>query len=470
MEKNSLFKLWELISSRDTIIIAIDGNSYPNLDEEIKALSCLNQYDQFKVLYVTSKKESEKELDPITWCPNYRGENEIILKRKNSSDIWGSGFDDPMIMKILSIDLIACISIGNIAVTKEDTKPHIRSIQKSFIGNKTYIGNLSECLSAIRAWINKQSKLTVKNHNYSFMFSNWSNVLTFSDKLTPHFYSVQYAVLSLNQVKLDFYDGNILEYFYSISTRMIHVIITRDILEVLKLNNYDSTKRHLSNYSLNMTYYFGYLLILVTGILDSIGCIVNWAIESKINKYHEINLRKFKKDSYRKLLKTLNAYSKELADYIDSPKNQHFFELIYCLRNFVAHGVMPKRMKLLGNYQGLHGDLILLESTIEDKIMNYANEIDVNIKEIGVDMYKPSKNMIDNKVLLDPVLFTRYIVKEVLNFTDNVSRLLVIQKKISEKSEMDKYNDIKMNVSSRKINKSMQSVEYILNFMEYQFP
>lgn len=470
MESNSLFKLWEHISRKETIVIAIDGNSYSFEDEEIKTLFCLNDFDQFEILYISSKNDPEQELESIVWCPYFRANNEIEIRKENPKKYCISGYDDPAIKNILSLELIAAISFGDLAVTKDNLDSHLKLIQKSFSPSKTYIGNLQKCFSALRAWINKQQKLSIKKSCYSYLFSNWTNIILHFNLVTPNKKNIYQAIESLNNLKLMYNDMDIREYFQSISTRIIHILNTRDILEVLKINTYDSTKRDLNSFSLNMTYYFGYLLILITGILDALGLIINWAIDRNIKKNYEVTLKKSKEETYKKFIKILNAHNKALADYIDSEKNQDFFELVYSIRNFIAHSIMPKSMRLLGNYQGLHGDLIYLDGSIEKLVVKYSNEAWKNISDIGIEMYKPSINPKDNKVILDSVLFTRFAVKEIIDFVDNIFLMLPLQNKITEEEERLKYNNFKTRSSSKSISKSIEPLELILSSIETQLP
>jgi len=447
MGKLRLYELWENISRKEKIKIAIDGSSYKYDEDSIQTLSYLNIYEQFDIIYISSEQvEGEKSILKI-FCPEYKRGNEITIKATTPRELRGSGFKDGSIKNILSVELIACIALADVVATRTDifSKVDKNFIQNNFYASKTFVGNLSECLSAIRAWINKHAELTIKKDKFAFHFSKLLIVTLSEHILLPHFDDAWRAAVAIKEDKYPLGEGTLNDYLYAISLRVRHMLTTRDILEVSKLNTYETFNRKSENYSYMLTYYLGYFLILATAILDSLCWVTNWRLGRIIGKGYEISLRKTNKH-YGKFIASLSGFNIGLSNYVALDSTQSYLELIYYLRNFIAHNIMPGNINILGNYQGLHGELIVLQGKVENKVMEFSKYNGLSREElmkIGIECMRPTVNRRDDKTVMEPILFARYSILRVMNIIEIFFSDLSMEKKmLSEKEEIEKYDSL----------------------------
>lgn len=474
MEKLTLYNLWKQISQKNKIVIAIDGNSYSYNDEEIKTLFYINNFEQFEILYISTKNEENQKSNNLIFHPNYKTNNEISIERINPHNIRDTGFQDEKIKSLLSIELISAIGFGDLAITRKDVFSILneKEIQRIFYDGKVFIGNVSKCFSALRPWINEQTKLNYDN-NSSVLISNWNSIYTaaYRDYISPNLTNVKRIVYALNDSKTKLSTGdNIKDYLDAILTRMIHILKTRDTLESFKMNSFKSTFGG-NNYSSNIHYFFGYLLILATGIIDSIGRVLFWGIDRQIKNHMEVTIRKEKSGNrYKNFLKDLSSKNSILADYLKSDDIQYFFELIYSIRNYVAHGIIPKRINLQGNFGGLHGDLIRIQVDSELIKKYLTSENITESRDIGIEILRQTLDETEN--LLDPVLFARHVVKKIIELSENIFGMLSLEHKIIEKEEKDKYHLYKNGSQIKKKNDSIEIEMWdrFLSTIETQFP
>lgn len=445
MKKRNIFTFWNDIVNEETIKIAIDGSSYSHDDQSLNVFSFLNIYDQFKIFYISSKEVRDKNFSFKIFIPEFRRRNEINLNLQNSNEFWGSGFKDEKIKDILSIELIGAIATADIVITKEDIhdKYDRNFIAKNFYGKKPYIGKLSECLSAIRPWINNMSKFTAGNE-FSICFSNWISINFALKILIPYFQNAWGAAVVTKEDEFPLGEGCVQDFLSSISIRSQHLLTTRDLLEVLKLNTFKTFGQKTENISYMTNYYFGYFLLLLTAIIDSLEWITNWRIYEQTKRPLEIAFRKKKKKYYKSFVKDLSRFDKSLSDYIESDSTQSLLELIYYLRNFFAHNILPGQIYYSGNPHGLSGNLLSPKGDIADKIMEFlkCNKLtNEQILEMGIEIKRITLNPSDEEKLIEPILFSRYILMRVMEFIDTIFKHLCIEKKmISSQDEKNKYN------------------------------
>jgi len=474
MEKLTLYNLWKKISQKNKIVIAIDGNSYPYNDEEIKTLFYINNFEQFEILYISSKNDKNQKSNNLLFQPKYKIHNEISIERINPHNVRVTGFQDEKIKSLFSIELISAIGFGDFAITRENVFSILneKELRRIFYDGKVFIGNLSKCFSALRPWINEQTELNY-NKNNSILISNWNSIYTaaYRDFISPNLTNVKRIVYALNDSKTKFSTGdNIKDYLDAISTRMIHILKTRDTLESFKMNSFKSTFGG-NNYSSNMHYFFGYLLILATGIIDSIGRVLFWSIDKQIKNYMEVTIKKDKSGKrYKNFLEDLSSKNSILADYLDSDDTQYFFELIYSIRNYVAHGILPNRISLQGYFGGLHGDLICIQVDSELIIKYLTSRNVIESQDIGIEILRQTLD--ETKNLLDPVLFARHVVKKIIELSENIFGMLSLEHKIIDKEEMDKYHLYKNGSQIKKKNDPLEieMLDWFLSTIETQFP
>jgi len=411
MEKIRLYSLWENIVKKETIKIAIDGSSYSHDDESLNILSTLNVYNQFEVLYVSSKGIKDKNLNFKFCIPEYKRDDEIILKFHDSNELWGSGFRDKKIKDLLSVDTIAAVAFADVVVTEFDIYSQFKKyfIEENFYGKSPYIGKLPNCLSAIRAWINNLSKLTA-HKNYTYHFSKWISVTFASHILLPYFQTAWRAALVTEEDNFPLGEGSVQDFLSSILLRSKHLLTTRDLLEVLKFNTFESFNPKSDKYSYMVIYYFGYFLLLVTAIIDSVG----W------------------------------------------------------IGNFFAHNILPGSVTYSG-FEGLSGDLISLKGKVENKILEFSkcnNLTDKQLLEIGIEIKRLTAKPSDDEKLIEPILFSRYLLMRLIEIVDTIFKHLNIERKMitsqKEKDEFDRLGRIPLKtVSNDFLDKTNQALSII---------
>jgi len=468
MEKIRLYSLWENIVKKETIKIAIDGSSYSHDDESLNILSTLNVYNQFEVLYVSSKGIKDKNLNFKFCIPEYKRDDEIILKFHDSNELWGSGFRDKKIKDLLSVDTIAAVAFADVVVTEFDIYSQFKKyfIEENFYGKSPYIGKLSNCLSAIRAWINNLSKLTA-HKNYTYHFSKWISVTFANHILLPYFQTAWRAALVTEEDNFPLGEGSVQDFLSSILLRSKHLLTTRDLLEVLKFNTFESFNPKSDKYSYMVIYYFGYFLLLVTAIIDSVGWIVNWRINRRIKSGLEISFRKTHR-YFSSFNKDLLKFDNALSNYIVTDSTQSLLELIYYLRNFFAHNILPGSVTYSG-FEGLSGDLISLKGKVENKILEFSkcnNLTDKQLLEIGIEIKRLTAKPSDDEKLIEPILFSRYLLMRLIEIVDTIFKHLNIERKMitsqKEKDEFDRLGRIPLKtVSNDFLDKTNQALSII---------
>lgn len=469
MEQPQIFSLWKNIVKKEKVKIAIDGSSYDLNDECLETLSSLNIYEQFDVLYISKEEIKEKKLNFRFFTPEYKRKNEIVLKRIDSEDLWGSGFKDEEIKNILSIELIGSILYGDIVVTKTEVYPILKNhyLEDVFNGKRPFIGRLSEGLSAIRPWINNHKKLTTDSGS-SYWFSQWISVNFAKQRLQPHFKPAWRAAVVTVEDNFLLGEGTVQSFLSSISLRCMHLITTRDLLEVLRLNSFDALfNPKADNYFYKVIYYVGYFFLLITAIIDSSEWITSWRILNQ-----EKDKTRFSFRNKKSFLKDLVRFNNDLSNYVFSDSIQSTLKLIYGIRNFIAHGEMPKNISYSG-FGGLSGNLICLNRKIENKINEFASKNNFDSRhllEIGIEIKRPTRDRKDDEIVIEPILFLRYTLKKVMEFVDTVFKYLSIEKKmITTQREKDKYNQLGK-TSTKKNDEFYEKTKEVLIAIEASVP
>lgn len=470
MNQAPIYRLWEKIVKKESIKIAIDGSTYKYEDKSLNALCALSYYMQFEIFYV-SNQDIDKKNNIKIFIPEYIRENDIILKRPGSKEARLSGFKNSEIKNILPIELIGAIACGDLVVTKTDlySKYDKFFLMSNFGGKNPYIGDLSRCLSAIRAWINNQFKLST-SLDFSYHFSKWLSVTLATKILLPYLDDAWRAAVVTKEVKYPLGDGTIQDFLSGILLRAKHLLTTRDLLEVLKLNSFNHLfNPKADNFSYMALYYFGYIFLLITAMIDSSCWITNWRINRKIKNNYELTFRKNKRQ-FKPLITELAKFNSDLSDYIESDSVQSFLNLIYYLRNFIAHNILPNGIRYAG-FEGLSGDLFSLKGNIEEIIKEYSkcNDItDTQLLEVGIEIKRLTVNRKDDRKLFDPVLFSRYILMNAMKFIDTIFKFLSIEKKIlttqDEQIEFERIGKISLETNKKdefieKTNRALVEIE-----------
>jgi len=442
MNQAPIYCLWEKIVKKESLKISIDGSTYKYEDESIKALIALSYYKQFEIFYV-SNQDIDKKNNIKIFIPEYIRETEIFLKRPGTKEMWGSGFKNSKIKNIFSIELVGAITFGDLVITKTDlySKYDKFILTSNFDGRNSYIGDLSRCLSAMRAWINNQFKLSTSTE-FSYHFSKWNSITFATKKLLPYLDDAWRAAVVTKEAKYPLGEGNIRDFLWGIFLRAQHLLTTRDLLEVLKLNSFNRLfNPKADNFSYMVIYYFGYIFLLITAMIDSSCRITNWRINRKIKRNYELTFRK-NNTQFKPFITELAKFNGELSDYIESDSVQSLLNLIYYLRNYFAHNILPSGIRYVG-FEGLTGDLISLKGNIEEKIKEYSkyNDItDTRLLDIGIEIKCPTANRKDDKQLFEPVLFSRYILMKTMEFIDTIFKYLSIEQKIlTTQDEQDEF-------------------------------
>ncbi|MFX0135865.1 MAG: hypothetical protein ACFFDN_19635 [Candidatus Hodarchaeota archaeon] len=469
MQKIRLYSLWENIIKKETVKIAIDGSSYSHNDESLNVLSTLGVYNQFEVLYVSSKGIKDKNLNFKFCFPEHKRDNEIILKSHDSNELWRLGYKHKEIKDMLSVDTIAAIAVADIVVTEIDIYSKVEKyfIEKSLYGKSPYICKLTNCLSAIRAWINNLSKLTAYKNN-TFWFSRETSVNFAIHMLLPYLQTAWRAAVVTKADNFPLGEGTVRDFISSTLLRSKHLLTTRDLLEVLKINTFERFNPKAEDYSYMVIYYFGYFLLLITAMIDSISWIANWRINRHIKSGLEVSFRKTRRH-FSSFIKYLSRFDNTLSNYIASDSIQSLLELVYYLRNFFAHNILPSSVMYSGS-EGFSGDLISLKGDVERKIQEFSkcnNLTDKQLLEMGIDIKKLTTRPSDGEKLIEPILFSRYILMRLIEIVDTIFKHLCIENKMitsqEEKKEFDRLGRIPLKTASDdfsdKTNKALSIIE-----------
>lgn len=446
MQEIHLHSLWEKIVKKEKIKIAIDGSSYAHDDEDLNVLSTLNIYEQFEVLYISCKKIKDKNFYFKFFTPEYKEENEILIECVDSKELRISGFRNKEVKDVFSIELIAAITFADVVVTRIEIYPILKkhSLEYVFNGKKTFIGSLSRCLSAIRAWVNNQNKLSTSTGS-THHFSKWRSIIDAQKKLLPNFQTAWRATVSTQENKFLLGEGTIQDYLSSISLRAMHLITTRDLLEVLKLNSFDRLfNPKADNFSYKVIYHFGYYLLLITAVVDSLEWITSWRIYNKVKYKSKVSFRNTK-ECHKSFVKDLVKFNENLSIYVNSDSIQSTLKLVYSIRNFFAHSILPGFASYSG-CEGLSGDLIALKGNLETEIKKFIECNNLNkrqLLEVGIEIKRPILDPRHNDIVIEPILFSRYVLMRVMEFIDTVFKYLYIEKKlITIQNEQDKFDSL----------------------------
>jgi len=469
MEEIHLYSLWENIVKKETIKIVIDGSSYNHNDESLNVLSTLSIYNQFEILYVSSKEIKDRNFNFKFCIPEYKRDDEIILKSCDSNELWRLGLRDKKIKNTLSINTIAAIAIADVLITEIDIYSQFEKyfIEKSLYGKSPYTCKLTDCLSAVRAWINNLSKLTA-HKNYTLHFSKWISVTFAIPILLPYLQTAWRGAVVTKEDNFPLGEGTVQDFLSSILLRSKHLLTTRDLLETLKLNTFERFNPKAENYSYMVIYYFGYFLLLITAIIDSISWITYWRINRPMKSGYKVSLRKTR-SYFSSLFKDLLKFDNALSNYIASDSVQSLLELIYYLRNSIAHNILPSSVTYSG-FEGLSGDLISLKGDVEKKIQEFSkcNKLtDKQLLEIGIDIKRLTARPSDNEITIEPILFSRYLLMRLVKIIDTIFKYLCIEKEMiksqKEKDEFDRLGRIPLKTNrpdiGDKTNQAMSIIE-----------
>jgi len=428
MKNINLFDLWEKISVKDRIKIAIDGSSYQYYDKRFEILSTLSLFDQFEIIYVSNTRIKKKNSNIRIFSPRFIDKGRIILEKQNSYGFIESGLGDKRIIDIMTIDPIKVLVYSDIVVSERNIKRIIRKskFNKDLEIKDTFIGSLNDCLSAIRGWVNNNKKFT-KGSKFTYKLSNWLSVTLSIHKLMPNFSYAWKASVYTNSNRFPLGEGTLDGYLSTIFQRCSHLLTTRDILEVLKVESFKGHDSENDNTRYLINYYYGYFLLLVTAIIDTVEWIIYWYIRDKINNRGKLSIRKDKNCFESSII----HLKKKLREYIKSNAIQSILTMIYSLRNLTAHDKLPD---LIGRRKNL---------------MKYSKYTEEQMHDIGVDL-KIDSDTKEREVLINPILFVRSLSIQLFKIIDNIFKYLCIEKKLTkfqskeEKDDFYQEPDLKM--------------------------
>lgn len=449
--EHPLFSLWKNIGKKGSISIAVDGSSYQYDDEGLRYLSTLDLFEQFKVFYVSNKKLDSKEeglpiLVPRISQGGGKEEYRLDLETLDEGYLLCSGFRNKEINEKYSAELLGSVAYGDLAITKNVRSNSERNlILDSFRKGEVFVGDLSECLSAIRAWTNKKGKLNF-NTNHSLIISRGIATSLALHRLLPNSMRAWRAAVVSKEENCPLGEGTVKDYIGSILSRVKHLLMTRDLLEVLKLDSLDRYGTQHERYSDLANYYFGYFLMLLTGVIDSTETLSYWRICDKQKGFLSISFRSQKNEKqYKRFIKRISNFNNNLAEYINSAEAQTLLELIYALRNPMAHEILPKYITYVGNFRGLSGDLMVLKGNVIEKLQKYSkirNLSNDRLLSIGIEMRAGGGESEKQEILVEPIIFARYMLVEELNFIERVLGYLQLENRIISSTEERKKYDI----------------------------
>ena len=451
---HTLFGLWESISKKESIRIAVDGSSYEYDDETLRSLSTLSLFSQFEVFYVSSHETRTRHgglriLIPRISSGGAKDNYEIDLEELGRQFLFRSGFSSTKAKEKYPPELLGAIAFGDLVITKRDleSKSDKDLIWDSFHSGRGFIGSFSECLSALRAWVYRKGILNF-SPRHRLVISRGMATSNALPRLVPNSKRAWRAAVVSQAKNLLLKEGTVKDYIGSVVSRVNHLLTTRDLLEILKLDSLDKLRVSDKDYSHLANYYFGYFLMLLTGVVDSTETLSYWCICDRQEKPDGVSFRRPKKvdKQQRVFLEKMLAFNKGLAEYVGSEESQVLLKLIYALRNLTAHEILPSNLTSQGNFLGLSGDLLVFKGKVMENMRNYADVLNLSKDQlIGLGAELKAKGGISDRqeIWVEPILFVRYMLVETLKFIENVLGYLQIEKIIlTSTEEIEKFDHL----------------------------
>lgn len=478
---HTLFSLWESISKKESIRIAVDGSSYQYDDETLGFLSTLGLFSQFEVFYVSSHETCTRQgglriLIPRICSEGAKDVYEIHLEEPGQF-LFSSGFSSAKAREKYPPELLGAIAFGDLVITERDleSKADKDLIWDSFHSRRGFIGNFSECLSALRAWAYRKSILSFET-GLRLKISREMSTLRALSKLVPNAKMAWRAAIVSQDKNLALKDGTVKDYVWSVLGRVKHLLTTRDFLEIIKLESFD--RLHASHEDLNYLadYYFGYFLVLLTGVIDSTETLSYWCLCDRKEKPDRIHFRRPSKidAQQRDFLEKMRASNRHLAEYVGSEESQVLLRLIYELRNLTAHDILPSNLTSQGNFLGLSGDLLAFKGRVMESMRNYADVLRLSkdqLISLGVEMKSKGGISDRQEIWVEPTLFVRYILAESLKFIDRVIGYLQIENIIlSSTEETEKYEKLGKSPRTKPGLEIFESVNEVMALIEACIP
>lgn len=467
-----LYSLWngiiqkQQINKELKIMLAIDGSSYEYNDDDLKYLSILNETKNFEIIYISTKEiKSQKNnfkvfiIQPVKKSYE-RGLEYIIinLSRQNSKDWMQVGAKSEKVRQ-LPLPLVATAASSNFAITKTKVE-----IDTSYIFEKaTYIGTINECLSIIRPWVHSLKKLEYEG--VDVIPSRWRSIGLGRNALVPSFEPPWRASIAIDENKFPIFDTTAHVFLWSLRERIENLIATRNFIEEIKFERMKGIPNGKPEDVPNIiSYYFGYFLMLIRGIFDSLTWITNWRIGRTNIEPYEISL--YYSTRYRKFFNSLSKFNESLFNYIKSPRFQSYIQMIYSLRNSFAHTALPTSLEQAGI---LAGEFLVFRGNIIIKFKDFAKHNNLsndNIAEIGIFFR-------NTDLIIEPVLFSKYMVMDVCKKIDYIIKRLYIHKKMiasATVAELKKFNELGKPREEEKAKNYHDSLHDALSFIEACVP
>lgn len=447
---NKLFNLWESISEKETIRIAIDYNSIDLTGEEITKIAFLN-YTQELEIYTVTSQESTSLTNALKIKKLYMAHNDTKEDLREYLKKWSRYYGELPNDDFLSDELIESILHADVVVTNNAFMKKLDlSVLSTIFHSKCYIDNFTNCLSAIRAWINSYDAFSFGN-NSRIVLPKWQAV-TFANRfLMPYLQDAWAAAVATKQKRYILPEVTINDYLASILSRLRYIFTTRDILETLKLKSYKKFSGNPYGFRYLSSYYFGYILILATALIDSVGCVLCFAFDKKIKHGAEVSLREENNKKYKSIFNLIQNSNEEMAAFLNSAPLQSFFELLYYLRNSIAHRSLPDPVHYSGNMDDLSGHLLSLNGGVLKRIEKFSenNQFDKNqLKQIGIKHMKYAIDDAYHELCLESILFSRFLVAKLAEFLNESFRLILLPKKMNlteeEEKEFNRLKNIKL--------------------------
>jgi len=451
-----LFSFWEEIIRKPQINnnlelrLAIDGNSYDYNSKELQYLSILDKIKGFEILYISNKEIKQRKYSFKVYAPI------AVNKELNAIRLIGQGFDYEGVyhaecdeVKDLPLELVGAAASGDLAVTKSK----IKFDTKYTFHETTFIGTLAECLSSIRPFIHLLTGLEYKSVRY--IFSKWDSVIFGKKLLVPSLNIAWRAAVATKRNNFRLFDGTVQEFLTSINLRIVNLITTRNILEEIKFRNIQEDLNKLKkteDYPDIIGYYFGYFMMLITAIFDSLTWIINWRIGRKKISPYNITLNPNHSD-YENFLCELSKFNGTLCSYIDSYKFQSFRDMVYYLRNKIAHNIFPSKIT---HSEIPVGRTFVFEGKIKKNICEFIGHNNSS-KEMTEGMGIFLKN---SEIIIEPVLFSKSMIMLVCEKVDYIIKKLSIHKEmIKTKEELKKFKQLSMPRKREPINELLSFIE-----------
>jgi hypothetical protein len=477
---HALFGLWESIGNKENIRIAVDGSSYEYDDKAMRLLLTLSLFSQFEVFYVSSAETSSGGGEPQILIPriskNGDGEERRIdLEERRQRYFFSSGFRNTEAKERFSAELLGSVAIGDLAMTKLQSKSDRDLIRDNFHMGKGFVGDFSECLSAIRAWVYRKGIFNF-NSGHSLRISRGMATLLALPRLVPNIRRAWRAAVVCKPENRSLGGQTVKDHIGSVLSRVEHLLTTRDLLETLKLDSLGRQHSHHEDYSYLANYYFGYFLMLLTGIIDATETLSYWGVCDRQKKPQRITFRRLlkKEKSYKMFLEKMSCFKRSLAEYINSEEVQSLLGLIYALRNPMAHEILPSKVTSQGNLRGLSGDLLVFKGNIMEKMQKYSDIHTLSrdqLLDLGAEL--KMKGVISDKqeVWVEPILFVRCMLAEALKFIENVFGYLQLDNLIiSSAEERGKFDQLG-EVPRKKVKlEPLEKVNELLAVMEASVP